>query len=119
MAPEPLGPYSQAVRAGNTVYLSGQIGIDPSTGAVSGETVSEQAKQVMLNLKAVLTAAGVGFEHVVKTSIFLKDMNDFAAVNEIYGAYFDEETAPARETVEVANLPKFVLVEISMIAVVS
>lgn len=118
-APEPLGPYSQAVRAGNTVYLSGQIGIDPSTGAVSGETVSEQAKQVMLNLKEVLKAAGVGFEHVVKTSIFLKDMNDFAAVNEIYGAYFDEETAPARETVEVANLPKFVLVEISVIAVVS
>ncbi|HZW62264.1 MAG TPA: Rid family detoxifying hydrolase [Flavobacteriaceae bacterium] len=116
-APAPIGPYSQAVLVNNTLYTSGQIAIDVNTGKVLTENIQAETKQVMENLKAVLAAANMTFEHVVKTSIFISDMHNFAQINEIYSSYFDEATAPARETVEVANLPKFVNVEISMIAV--
>lgn len=116
-APAPLGPYNQAVMAKDTLYLSGQIPIDPATNALVEGDLEKETHQVMKNLSAVLSAAGMTFENVVKTSIFLKDMNHFATVNTIYGSYFIEKTAPARETVEVANLPKFVRIEISMIAV--
>ena len=116
-APAPLGPYNQAVMAKDTLYLSGQIPIDPVTNALVEGDLEKETHQVMKNLSAVLSAAGMTFENVVKTSIFLRDMNNFATVNTIYGSYFNEKTAPARETVEVANLPKFVRIEISMIAV--
>ncbi|MFD0862400.1 Rid family detoxifying hydrolase [Sungkyunkwania multivorans] len=116
-APAPLGPYNQATLVDNTLYMSGQIAINPATGAMVLDNIKDETKQVMSNLKEVLAAADMTFEHVVKTSIFLSDMHNFAQVNEVYGGYFDEATAPARETVEVANLPKFVNVEISMIAV--
>ena len=116
-APAPIGPYNQAVLAGNTLYTSGQIAFDPASGDLILETIASETKQVMENLKAVLEAAEMSFENVVKTSIFISDMHNFAAINEVYASYFNEETAPARETVEVANLPKFVNVEISMIAV--
>jgi 2-iminobutanoate/2-iminopropanoate deaminase len=116
-APAPLGPYNQAVLVNDTLYLSGQIPLIPSTMELVEGDLEAETKQVMQNLKAVLEAANMGFEDVVKTSIFLNDMNNFAAVNEVYGSYFDHATAPARETVEVANLPKFVRIEISMVAV--
>ncbi|MXN90639.1 RidA family protein [Flavobacterium sp. Sd200] len=116
-APAPIGPYSQAVLIGNTLYTSGQIPLDPSTGEIVGESIEAETKQVMENMKAVLEAAGMDFSNVVKTSIFIIDMNDFAKINAVYGSYFNEETAPARETVQVAKLPKNVNVEISMIAV--
>lgn len=116
-APAPIGPYNQAVLAGNTLYTSGQIAINPATGDLVNTTIEIETKQVMENMKAVLTEANMTFENVVKTSIFIADMNDFAKVNAIYGTYFNPETAPARETVEVSNLPKFVNVEISMIAI--
>ena len=116
-APEPLGPYNQAILSGNTLYLSGQVAINPVTGELVKGTVKEETEQVMQNLKAVLETAGMTFENVVKTSIFLSSMEDFNIVNGVYGTYFTEDTAPARETVEVANLPKYVNVEISMIAV--
>ena len=116
-APAPIGPYNQAVLVGNTLYTSGQIALDPQTGALVLESIEAETKQVMENMKEVLAAAEMTFEHVVKASIFISDMNNFAEINSIYGTYFNEETAPARETVEVANLPKFVNVEISMIAV--
>ena len=116
-APAPLGPYNQAVLVNDTLYLSGQIPLIPSTMELVEGTLEAETKQVMESLMAVLEAANMGFEHVVKTSIFLNDMNNFAAVNEVYGSYFDHATAPARETVEVANLPKFVRIEISMVAV--
>ncbi|MFJ1328741.1 RidA family protein [Capnocytophaga canimorsus] len=115
-APAPIGPYNQAVLAGNTLYVSGQIPVEPQTGEVV-KGVEKATKQVMENLKGVLEVAGATFENVVKTTIFLTDMNDFAQVNAIYGEYFDDTTAPARETVQVANLPKFVEVEISCIAI--
>ena len=116
-APAPIGPYNQAVLVNDTLYLSGQIPLIPSTmELVEGDLVAE-TKQVMENLQAVLAAADMSFDHVVKSSIFLSDINNFGIVNEVYGHYFDEKTAPARETVEVANLPKFVRVEISMVAV--
>lgn len=116
-APAPIGPYNQAVLMNNTLYLSGQIPLIPETmDLVEGDLIAETV-QVMENLKAVLEAAEMTFEDVVKSSIFLSDMNNFSAINEVYGRYFNEATAPARETVEVANLPKFVRVEISMIAV--
>lgn len=115
-APQPIGPYSQAVLFGNTLYTSGQIAIDPATSHLIIHSVEDEARQVMKNLQAVLEAAEMTFENVVKTTIYLTDMNDFAKVNEIYGSYFDEKTAPARETVQVAELPKAVNVEISMIA---
>jgi 2-iminobutanoate/2-iminopropanoate deaminase len=116
-APAPIGPYNQAVLSGNTLYTSGQIALDPETMELVTGDIKTETKQVMENMKAVLEAAEMTFEHVIKTSIFINDMHDFAQINEIYGSYFDEATAPARETVEVANLPKFVNVEISMIAV--
>jgi len=116
-APAPIGPYSQAVLAGNTLYTSGQIAFDPLSGALILDSIAIETKQVMNNLKAVLEAAEMSFENVVKTTIFISDMHNFAAINEVYASYFNDETAPARETVEVANLPRFVNVEISMIAV--
>lgn len=116
-APLPIGPYNQAVLTGNTLYTSGQIAINPETGNLVLDNIKTETKQVMENMKAVLDAADMTFENVIKTSIFISDMNDFAAINEVYGSYFEDKTAPARETVEVANLPKFVNVEISMIAV--
>ena len=116
-APAPIGPYNQAVLSGNTLYISGQIPMDAATGNLIEGDIKAETKKSMENLKAILTAAGMTFENVVKSSIFLADMNQFSEVNEVYGAYFNQETAPARETVEVANLPKFVNVEISMIAI--
>ncbi|OYQ44836.1 RidA family protein [Flavobacterium aurantiibacter] len=115
-APAPIGPYNQAVQFGNQLYTSGQIAIDPTTGHLKLKSVAEQTEQVMENLRAVLEAAGFQFSDVVKTSIFLTDMNDFATVNSVYEKYFDESIAPARETVAVQGLPKGVDVEISMIA---
>lgn len=116
-APAPIGPYNQAVLTGNTLYTSGQIAINPATGELVTNTIEKETKQVMENLKAVLKAANMTFENVIKSTIFISDMNDFTAINSIYGAYFDEKSAPARETVQVAGLPKNVNVEISMIAV--
>lgn len=116
-APAPIGPYNQAILSGNTLYTSGQIAIDPRTGELVQDSIEAETKQVMENMKAVLAAAEMTFENVVKTSIFIADMHNFSRINAVYGSYFDEATAPARETVEVANLPKFVNVEISMIAV--
>lgn len=116
-APAPIGPYNQAILAGNTLYISGQIPIDPKTGDLVSGDIKKETEQSMQNLKAILTEAGMTFENVVKSSIFVKDMHQFSQINEVYGAYFDADTAPARETVEVANLPKFVNVEISMIAI--
>lgn len=116
-APAPIGPYNQAVLVGNTLYTSGQIAINPATGDLVLETIEMETKQVMENMKAVLLAAEMTFSDVVKTTIFISDMNDFAKINAVYGTYFEEKTAPARETVQVAALPKFVNVEISMIAI--
>ena len=116
-APAPIGPYSQAVQFGNMLYTSGQIAINPTTGDLEIEDIKAETRLVMENLRAVLQAAGMNFEHVIKASIFVSDMHNFAAINQVYATYFNEATAPARETVEVANLPKFVNVEISMIAV--
>ena len=114
-APAPIGPYSQAVQAGNMLFISGQIAIDPSTEQVINGTVEDEAKRVMQNIEELLSAANYTFENVIKTSIFLSDMKHFAAVNEIYGSYFNSEF-PARETVAVLGLPKNVNVEISVTA---
>ena len=117
-APAPVGPYNQAIAAsGKMLFCSGQIAIDPATNTILDGDVQAQTKQVMANLEAVLAAAGATWDNVVKTGVFLKDMNDFGALNEIYASYFDEATAPARACVEVARLPKDVLVEIECIAV--
>jgi len=117
-APAAIGPYSQAIRVGDTLYTSGQVALDPKTGALVPGGITEQTHQVLANLKAVLAAAGVSFEHVVKTTVFLKSMGDFAAMNEIYATAFAAPgiTPPARSTVEVARLPKDALVEIECIA---
>lgn len=115
-APAPIGPYSQAVAAGNFVFVSGQIPVDPVTGEIVSENITAETKLVMENIKAVLSEAGVGFEHIVKTTIFLTDMQTFAQVNQVYGSYFTDQF-PARETVQVAALPKNVNVEISVIAI--
>lgn len=115
-APAPIGPYNQAVLFGNTLYTSGQIALDAKTMELVGTDIESETKQVMENLKAVLEAADMTFENVVKTTIFIMDMNDFARINSVYSTYFNEKTAPARETVQVAGLPKNVNVEISMIA---
>jgi 2-iminobutanoate/2-iminopropanoate deaminase len=115
-APEPIGPYSQAIQAGNMLFVSGQIAINKSTGQIDTGDIETETKQVMLNLEKILTAAGMGFTNVVKSSIFLKDMANFPKVNDIYAQYFKSEP-PARETVEVSRLPKDVNVEISCIAV--
>jgi 2-iminobutanoate/2-iminopropanoate deaminase len=116
-APAPIGPYNQAILSGNTLYTSGQIAINPTSGELVLDSIEAETKQVMENMKEVLAAADMTFDDVIKSSIFIADMNQFAKINTVYGSYFNEETAPARETVEVANLPKFVNVEISMIAV--
>lgn len=118
-APAPVGPYNQAVAAtGRMVFVAGQIPLDPQTGALVGETdVAQQTEQVIANLTAILAASGATLQHVVKTTVFLADMNDFATVNGVYAKYFDEATAPARACVEVARLPKDVRVEIDCIAV--
>ena len=115
-APPPIGPYNQAILSGSTLFISGQICIDPATGSLKNKDVQEEARQVMQNLEAILKEAGLGFNDVVKTTIFLTDMHRFAEVNEVYGKYF-KDSFPARETVQVSALPKFVNVEISMIAV--
>jgi 2-iminobutanoate/2-iminopropanoate deaminase len=115
-APEPIGPYSQAIKAGNMLFVSGQIAIQKSSGLIITANVEDETKQVMSNLKDVLKAGGMDFSNVVKTTIFLKSMADFPKVNEIYGSYFTSNP-PARETVEVSRLPKDVNVEISCIAV--
>lgn len=115
-APAPIGPYNQAIMAGDTLYVSGQIAIDVASGNLVDSSIEEETHQVMANLKAVLNAAGLDFINVVKTSIFLSDMNSFTKVNEVYGQYFTKDF-PARETVAVKTLPKNVNVEISAIAV--
>ncbi len=115
-APAPIGPYQQAILAGNTLYISGQIPIDTQTDQLVRNDIQAETHQVMKNLKAILSAAGMDFGHVVKSSIFVTDMNDFSAINEVYGKYFSGGNFPARETVQVAALPKAVHVEISMIA---
>ncbi len=115
-APAPIGPYNQAVLVNDTLYISGQIGMDAQSGALKNSSIKEEAAQVMQNLQAILNAAGLTFDNVVKTTIFLTDMNQFSQVNDVYGAYF-AAAPPARETVQVSALPRFVNVEISMIAV--
>ena len=114
-APSPIGPYNQAVMTGDMLYISGQVALIPATGDLANADITEETNQVMKNLQAILTEAGLNFSHVVKTTIFLSDMSLFAAVNEIYGSYFTSDY-PARETVAVKGLPKNVNVEISMIA---
>ena len=114
-APAPIGPYNQAIRTGNLLFISGQICIDPVSGELKKKDLQEETHQVMHNLKAILREAGMQFSNVVKTTIYLTDMNRFADINEIYGKYFDGNF-PARETVQVSALPRFVNVEISMIA---
>lgn len=116
-APAPIGPYNQAVLVGNTLYTSGQIALNPATLELVLDDIETETKQVMENMKAVLAAADMTFENVIKTTIFIMNMGDFARINAVYGSYFDEATAPARETVQVACLPKNVNIEISMIAV--
>ncbi len=117
-APAPIGPYSQAVKAGNMLFVSGQIAIDPQTNQLVNSSISDETHQVMKNIAAVLTEAQLNFSNVVKTTIFLNDMNLFATVNEVYGSYFSGDY-PARETVAVKTLPRNVNVEISVIAAIS
>jgi 2-iminobutanoate/2-iminopropanoate deaminase len=114
-APAPIGPYSQAVKAGNFIFVSGQVAIHPGTGELILDDIKTETKQVMDNINAILVEAGIDFSHIVKTSIFLKDMQNFAQVNEVYGTYFNDNF-PARETVQVAGLPKNVNVEITVTA---
>ena len=115
-APEPIGPYNQAVLANGTLYISGQICIDPATGNLKNRDIQDETHQVMQNLKNILAEAGMTFNNVVKTTIFITDMHQFSEINAVYGKYFDDQF-PARETVQVSALPKFVNVEISMMAV--
>jgi 2-iminobutanoate/2-iminopropanoate deaminase len=114
-APKPIGPYTQAIRAGDFVFLSGQIGIDPAVGKITASGAADQATQALKNIRAILTAAGLNASHVVKTTIFLANMDDFAKVNDAYGEFFDDDP-PARSTVAVAKLPMDALVEIEAIA---
>lgn len=116
-APAPIGPYNQAVLSGNTLYTSGQIALNPDSGILVLDNIKTETTQVMNNLEAVLKAAEMSFNNVVKTSIFIINMDDFTIINEVYASYFDDASAPARETVQVARLPKDVNVEISMIAI--
>ena len=116
-APAPIGPYNQAIKVGNTLYVSGQIPINAKTMEIFNGTIKEETELVMLHLNTVLEAASMSFGHVVKTTIFLSDMENFGKVNNVYGTYFNNDTAPARETVAVKTLPKNVRIEISMIAV--
>jgi len=115
-APDPVGPYNQAVLKNGFLFTSGQIGIDPKSGDLITDTIENETKQVMANLKAVLNEAEMDFSNVIKATIFIADMEDFGKINEIYASYFNEKTAPARETVEVANLPRYANIEISVIA---
>jgi 2-iminobutanoate/2-iminopropanoate deaminase len=114
-APKPIGPYSQAIKSNGFLFISGQIALDPASGEFAGVTVQQQTGRVLENLKAILEAGGVSLSHVVKTTVFLKDMNDFAAMNEVYARYFSA-APPARSTVQVARLPKDALVEIEVVA---
>jgi len=116
-APAPIGPYNQAVKVGNTIYISGQIPLVPSTMELFSGSIKQETQLVMEHLQAILETASMTFENVVKSTIYLDDMNNFGEINQIYGTYFDNDTAPARETVAVKTLPKSVRVEISMIAV--
>ncbi len=116
-APSPVGPYNQAIKAGNFLFVSGQIAIDPQTGELNCSTIELETEQVMKNLGQILSEAGLNFHHVVKASVFVKDMGMYSRINDIYAQFFNSESAPAREVVEVANLPKFVNVEISVIAI--
>jgi len=116
-APNPVGPYNQSIMANGTLYMSGQIAIDPSSGELNTSTIEEETHQVLKNIGAVLHAADMDYENIVKCSVFVADMEMYGRINAIYAEYFDEATAPARELVEVANLPKYVNVEISCIAV--
>lgn len=115
-APDPVGPYNQAVLKNGFLFTSGQIGIDPKSGDLITDTIENETKQVMANLKAVLNEAEMDFSNVIKATIFISDMENFGKINEIYASYFNEKTAPARETVEVANLPRYANIEISVIA---
>jgi len=115
-APAPVGPYNQSTKAGNMLFVSGQIAIDPATGELVMDSIEAETHQVMKNLTAVLDAAGMTFDNILKASVFVSDMNNYSRINAVYAEYFDEATAPARELVEVANLPKFVNIEISVIA---
>lgn|SRR5699024_9513831 len=115
-APAPIGPYNQAVLKNGFLFTSGQIAINPESGKLITSDIVKETTQVMKNVAAVLAEAEMDFSHVIKTTIFIANMEDFAEINKVYGSYFDEKTAPARETVEVANLPKYVNVEISVIA---
>lgn len=117
-APAPIGPYNQAVQVGNILYTSGQVALNPATGNLEMESIETETEQVMKNLNAILTAANTSFDNVVKTTIFITDMANFSRINTVYGKYFDEATAPARETVQVAGLPRGVNIEISMMAIV-
>ena len=117
-APAPIGPYNQAVQVGNILYTSGQVALNPATGNLEMESIETETEQVMKNLNAILTAAKTNFANVVKTTIFITDMANFARINAVYGKFFDEATAPARETVQVAGLPRGVNIEISMMAIV-
>ncbi len=117
-APVAVGPYNQAVVAGNFVFTAGQIPLDPVSGAIVGSTIKEQTEQVLKNLQAVLTGAGTSFDNAVKMTVFLKDMNDFAGMNEVYAKYIRAENAPARSTIQVARLPKDALVEIEAVAII-
>lgn len=118
-APSPVGPYNQATLANGTLYVSGQIALDPSNGKLITDNIEAETHQVMKNLRAILTEADLTFEHVLKCSVFVSDMGNYGRINAVYAEYFNEDTAPARELVEVANLPKYVNVEISLIAVAS
>jgi 2-iminobutanoate/2-iminopropanoate deaminase len=115
-APAPIGPYSQAIKIGNMLYTSGQIAINPKTNELVLSSIEEETQQVMQNIKAILDECGMTFENIIKSTIFISDMNDFGAINQVYGSYFNPETAPARETVQVACLPKNVNIEISVVA---
>ena len=115
-APAPIGPYNQSVLINGMLYTSGQIALNPANMELVLDSIEIETKQVMENLKAILEAANMTFENVIKSTLFIMDMNDFAKINSVYGSYFNEETAPARETVQVAGLPKNVNIEISIIA---
>lgn len=117
-APAPVGPYNQAVMAGKLLFVSGQIAIDPATGELVNDNIENETHQVMKNIDEILKAAEMGFENVVKASVFVSDMNNYARINAVYAQFFEDNIAPARELVEVANLPKFVNVEISVIATI-
>lgn len=116
-APMPIGPYNQAVAAGGMLFISGQIAIDPATGQLVLDSIEAETHRVLQNVQAILEAGGSGMQHVVKASVFVKDMNMFARINAVYGEYFQPDFAPARELVQVSELPKFVNIEISVIAV--